>query len=167
VKLSDVAIEVRAEAFARDLIDVAYANEPWVTRILDAGSAEIFLPGAAIVPDFQYAYLLFGARLLGPDREVGRRFLRAYVRAVDRYSDEGKSPRLVEALAARTHLDRDLLRRACWPPTTRGGHVDRASLERYQTWALKEGLLDARVDLDRLIDDGLLPEAAGADVPAP
>jgi ABC-type nitrate/sulfonate/bicarbonate transport system substrate-binding protein len=161
MKVSDVAAEVRGEALARDLIDVGMAFEPGVTQALDTGGVAVWIHGHQIAPDFQFSQLLVGSRLLEQDRDAGRRFVRGYLRGVERYIDEQKSPRLIEILAKRTQLDPDLLRRACWPPTTRDGRIDRSSIERYQDWALREDLIDARVDVERLIDTGLLPAADG------
>jgi ABC-type nitrate/sulfonate/bicarbonate transport system substrate-binding protein len=141
------------------------AFEPWVTRILDTGAAEIWIPGHDIAPGFQYSFVLFGSRLLDEDRGAGRRFLRAYLEGVERYIDEAKSPRLIEILSRRTRLDADLLRRACWPPTVRDGGVDLASIERYQAWAAKQGLIDVRLDLAKLVDAGLLVPPSSADGP--
>lgn len=165
VEVSDIAEAARGEALARDLIDVVMSFEPWVTKILDTGAAEIWIPASEIAPDFQYAFLLFGSRLLVDDRDAGRRFVRAYLEGVERYLDEAKSPRLIEILARRTHLDADLLRRACWPPTVRDGAVDRAGIERYQAWAVKEGLIDTRLDVAKLIDAGLLASPSAANRP--
>jgi NitT/TauT family transport system substrate-binding protein len=159
VRVSDLAPEVRGEALARDLVDVCMMFEPGLTQALDRGGATLWLRGSDIAPDFQFSYLVMGERLLREDRDAGRRFVRAYLRGVERYLDEGKSPRLIDILARRTRLDPDVLERACWPPTVRDGHIAATSLERYQTWALGAGLIDEKQDVSRLIDDGLLPAA--------
>ena len=91
---------------------------------------------------------------------MGKRFVRAYLRGVERYADEEKSPRLVEILARHTHLDPDLIRRMCWPPTARDGRIDRDSLERYQAWAMKQGLIDATIDVAKMIDTGFVAPAS-------
>jgi NitT/TauT family transport system substrate-binding protein len=158
-ELSDVTAAARGEALARDLIDLAVVFEPEVTQILDSGAAEIWIPGHHIAPDFQFTFLLFGERLLERERDLGTRLVRAYLRGVERYIDEGKSPRLVEALAHRTHLDEDLIRRMCWPPTVRDGRIDTGSLERYQSWAMKRGLIDATIDVAKMIDTGFVEAA--------
>jgi NitT/TauT family transport system substrate-binding protein len=155
-ELSDLSAAARGEALKRDLIDLTVVFEPEVTQVLDSGAAEIWIPGHTIAPDFQFTFILFGERLLQRERELGSRFLRAYLRGVERYVDEEKSPRLVEVLARRTHLDQDLIRRMCWPPTVRDGRIDSDSLERYQTWAKGKGLIDATVDVATMIDTGLL-----------
>jgi ABC-type nitrate/sulfonate/bicarbonate transport system substrate-binding protein len=158
-ELSDLASAARGEALKRDLIDLTVVFEPEVTQILDSGAAEIWIPGHQIAPDFQFTFLLFGERLLERERDLGTRFLRAYLRGVERYLDEAKSPRLIEVLARRTQLDEDLLRRMCWTPTVRDGRIDSGSLERYQAWAKNEGLIDATVDVEKMIDTGFTAAA--------
>ena len=164
-ELSDFAGEARGEALRRGLIDLTVAYEPHVTNALDLGGAEVWMAGSHIAPGFQSTFVLFGERLLERQREVGQRFLRAYLRAVERYTDEAKSEALVDFLAQRTHLDPDVIRRMCWPPTVRDGRVDPTSLERYQAWAITQGLIDAPVDASKMIDTGFLPVAATANEP--
>ena len=164
-ELSDVAGESRGQALDRGLIDLTVAYEPHVTRALDLGGAEVWMAGSHIAPGFQSTYVFFGERLLERQREVGQRFLRAYLRAVERYLDEAKSEALVELLARRTHFDQDLIRRMCWPPTVRDGRIDPTSLERYQAWAMTQGLIDAPLDVTKMIDTGFLPLEAEANEP--
>jgi len=159
VTVQALAAEVRGEALGRGLVDVCMMFEPNLTQALDLGGAAVWMRGSDIAPNFQFSHLIMGRRLLEEDRDAGRRFVRAYLRAVGHYVDEEKSPRLIEILARRTRLDPDLLKRACWSPTTRDGRIDRDSLDRYQAWALGEGLIDARLEASRLVDDGLLPTA--------
>jgi NitT/TauT family transport system substrate-binding protein len=155
-ELSDVSAAARGEALKRDLIDLTMAFEPEVTQVLDSGAAEIWIPGHLIAPDHQYTFLLFGERLLERERDLGKRFIRAYLRGVERYSEEEKSSDVVEVVARHTHLDADLIRRVCWPSTARDGRIDRASLERYQAWAMEEGLIDSTIDVAKMIDTGFL-----------
>jgi NitT/TauT family transport system substrate-binding protein len=143
-----------------NLIDVTLVIEPALTQVLDTGAAAVWLPANRIAPDAQYTFVLFGERLLERERDLGERFMRAYLRGVELYVDEEKSPRLVEILAARTHLDPDFLRRMCWPPTVRDGRIDRDSLERYQDWAIGRKLIDGKIDVSKMIDTGFLAPPA-------
>jgi NitT/TauT family transport system substrate-binding protein len=160
LEVFDVPAPARIDAFRRGRLDIAPALEPTLTQLLDSGAAEIWVPGRELAPDFQYTFLLFGPTFLTEDRDAGRRFLRAYLAGVALYTDEGKSPRLVEILARRTHLDPDFLRRACWPATARDGRIDPGSLARYQTWARGQGLIDHQLDPAKLIDSSLLESLA-------
>lgn len=156
-ELSDLAAAARGEALKRDLIDLTVAFEPEVTQVLDSGAAEIWIPGHLIAPEHQSTFLLFGERLLERERDLGKRFIRAYLLGVERYSEAEKSPEVVEVLARHTHLDLELIRRMCWPSMARDGRIDRASLERYQAWAKEEGLIDSTVEVAKMIDTGFLP----------
>ena len=158
-ELSDLSASARGEGLKRDLIDLTVAFEPEVTQTLDSGAAEIWIPGHLIAPDFEYTFVLFGERLLERERDLGKRFVRAYLRGLESYLDDAKAPRLVEILARRTQLDADLLRRMCWPPTVRDGRIDRGSLERYQAWAMEKGLIDSTIDVAKMIDTEFLAPA--------
>ena len=90
----------RGEALTRDLVDVCMSFEPGLTQVLDGGGGTIWIRGREIAPDFQYSHLLVGSRLLDAvPRPRTRRFVRAYLRGVECYINEEKSPRLVEILA--------------------------------------------------------------------
>jgi ABC-type nitrate/sulfonate/bicarbonate transport system substrate-binding protein len=54
-------------------------SEPWVTRLINAGYSTVWMPFEEVVPDFQYAVVMFGSNLLEENREAGHRFMRAYL----------------------------------------------------------------------------------------
>ena len=157
--LVDVPYVAKLEALARGRLDLTAAGEPWLTRILDDGHASLWIPVSELVPEFQSTFLVFGPNLLRDDREAGRRFLAAYKRVVEHYLDQGKSPRNIEIVAEHTGLDADVVARACWPLVTRSATVDLRSLALYQDWALEEGLIDERVEVETMVDAEILAGA--------
>ena len=96
--------DLKVEAIARDLVDVATTIEPKVTRLVSSGDGKVWLPVAAATPDRQNTFLLFGARLLHERRDLGRRVMAAYLAGRAQYL-EGKTDRNVRILAARTRMD--------------------------------------------------------------
>ncbi len=159
VEASNVPPRLKPEAFERDLLDVSTSSEPWMTRMVESGSAAVWLPTRDIVPGFQYGVMLFGPRLLEDDRESGRRFVTAYLRGVRQYARDGKTDRHVAIVAQRLRLDADFVRRTCWPYHPPDGHVDRDSLDRYQTWAVKAGFLDRKLAADEVWDRSFVDHA--------
>ena len=150
---------LKPEGFQRDIIDVTTSSEPYLTRMIDAGSAVRWIPFNDVVPGYQYGYMLFGPTLLKDNREKGRRFMRAYLRAVRQYNREGKSERHLEILSARLRLDTDFLKRTCWPYHANDGRIDIELLDRYQEWALAEGFVDRTLTSDELWDRGFVDHA--------
>ena len=128
------------DALDRGAVDAASTIEPWLTHALDAGH-EIVVPVGRVLPDFQFGALTFGPRLLDEEPELGRRFIRAYLRGVERYR-EGKTPRNLDVLEARTGMDREFLERICWPTFQPDGRIEPRGIAAFQRWGVRKGLLD-------------------------
>ncbi len=131
-------------ALAEGNADLAATTEPWATRILDSGHGELLAQASDVMPGFQYGYVAFGPSLLERDRQAGRRFMVAYVRALRRL-EEGKTADNLEALAAETGLDRDLLQRVGWSCCHLNGHINVESVVEFQDWAVQRNLLERRL----------------------
>ena len=153
--------DLKVEAIARDLVDVATTIEPKVTRLVSSGDGKVWLPVAAATPDRQNTFLLFGPRLLHERRDLGRRVMTAYLAGRAQYL-EGKTDRNVRILAARTHLTEDEVRGMCWPAQSADPRIDPVGLEDFQKWALGEGLIDAIVPYSTLVDESFLGPAPSA-----
>jgi ABC-type nitrate/sulfonate/bicarbonate transport system substrate-binding protein len=145
-------------AFAHGAVDMALLSDPERTRLIESGEGRLWMPATDFYPGFQLAYVLFGPRLLGPDRALGVRFLRAYLRGVARYG-EGKTARNVEVLARRTGLAPALIRACCWVPVRADGSMDPSTLDAFQAWAVATGAMPRPIPLSRILDDGPLREA--------
>jgi NitT/TauT family transport system substrate-binding protein len=158
VELVDVPYASKLDAFERGAIDVATASEPWLTMISDAGHAKLWKTDRDLGPNEQYSFIMFGPRLLNEDRELGVRFLMAYLESVRRYN-EGKTERNIEILARRTDLSPDVVARACWVPIRDSGMMNPESMVEYQKWAVAEGLLDEAVPVETFWEPSLVEEA--------
>jgi NitT/TauT family transport system substrate-binding protein len=161
VETTYIPYRLKPEGFARNLMDVSTSSEPWMTRIIEGGSAVQWIPTRDVVPGFQYGFMLFGPSLLEDNREAARRFVTAYMRGVRQYNTDGKTEQHLEILSRNLRLEPDLLRRVCWPHQQNDGHVDLEQLERYQTWAIGEGLVDRKLTGDQLWDRSFVDHANG------
>jgi NitT/TauT family transport system substrate-binding protein len=148
----------RLDAFARGSIDVTLGSEPWVTQILQAGHAVIWKPVNQIVPDFQWAFLIYGPTLLENNPEAGKRFMIAYLKAVRQYN-QGKTKRNLEIIAKHTGLDLELLQKCCWPTFRNDGQINIDSILDFQSWALKKGFLDKVILPDQFWDPSFVEHA--------
>ena len=157
VEIVDVPSTAKPDALALGRIDVTNQSEPWTTRSIHTGKAKVWKSVADVLPDHQSSFIVFGRRLLDERPDLGRRFMRAYLRAVRQYIDEGKSDRVIDIVASQTKMRRDELREMCWPQVVGDGRIDPPSVQQYQEWALAEGLIDAIVPYDGLVDDTFLP----------
>lgn len=157
VEVSDIPSPALADALAKGALDFAVVAEPWATRIVQSGGA-IWKPLNEILPDFQSAFILYGPSLLDRDPEAGKRFMTAYLKAVRQYN-QGKTERNLDILAKHTELDRELLRRACWPVMRDDGQINLQSLIEFQSWAQTKGLIDTPVTTDQLWDASFINHA--------
>lgn len=160
IEIAEVPLAARQEAMNRASIDMTAISEPYLSRILADGH-EAFVNANEVVPDLEFATLVFGRSLLTERREVGRRFVSAYLRGVQQYR-EGKTPRNVELLSASTELDAEALDRACWPSVRSDGTIDTAPLQEYQRWGVEKGLLDRVLDPREYLDPSFVAEARSA-----
>jgi ABC-type nitrate/sulfonate/bicarbonate transport system substrate-binding protein len=151
-----------AGAFATGAIDMAHAAEPWLSQSMRTGKVELWKKSDPRVPG---GVVYFAGRLLGKDRDQGRRFLRGYLRGVARFR-EGKTPRNVEVLMKATGLDRTLVEGACWPEVSASGRIEAGPLKGFAEWARKRGYLARDLDASRAIDLTLLDEIARTPSPA-
>ena len=92
--------------------------------------------------------LAYGNRLLNEDPELGRRFMRAYLRGVRRFN-EGKTARNVVILSRYTKLPPEVIRRACWITIASDGRIDPAAVQPLLDWALTEHYLDEPVPVSK------------------
>jgi NitT/TauT family transport system substrate-binding protein len=148
-------------------IDFVSAIEPQLTVLLAAGN-HIAIPYERVLPGFQSGALVFGPRLLSRDRDAGRRFIRAYLRAVRQYN-QGKTEHNLDVLSRATGLDRPTLERMCWPPLREDGRLSLEGLKAYEEWAHRKGYMEHVIPVERLWDAELVQSAAAelASSPAP
>jgi NitT/TauT family transport system substrate-binding protein len=157
IEVVDVSNPALIEAMANGSIDLAVTSEPWVTRLIDEGGAEIWLPYGEIVPGFQLGYVAYGPSLLEENPEAGQRFMNAYLKAVRQYK-EGKTERNVEILSKYTELDQEFLRQVCWQSFA-DGEINVESVLAFQDWALKNGYLDGLVPEEQFWNPSFVQEA--------
>lgn len=159
VETVDVTYGFKVEAFQRGLLDVSTASEPWITRIVNTGAAVVWKPAREVVPGFQYGFMLFGPTLLNDHREAGKKFITAYLQGVRKYNREGKTPDNLEIVARRMQVDVDFLQDTCWPLHENDGRLDFPLMDRYQAWALAEGLIDRTLSEEEIWDHAFVDHA--------
>ncbi|NLE46190.1 MAG: ABC transporter substrate-binding protein [Chloroflexi bacterium] len=159
---ADLTVERLEPATALDALktgklDFALCYEPWLTLAGDTVDAIKLIDVKDVLEDAQVGVIVFGPRLLA-DREIGVRFIQAYLDAVEQYR-QGPTEANVEILARHTGLEPDLLSRACWADVPADGRINEQSIAEFQSWALTNGELDALVPADVFYVDEFRDEA--------
>jgi len=126
-------------------------GEPLITKLTEDGMAVKLVGYEEVVPELQIAYLVFGPNLLDEDPELGKRFMVAYLKGVRQFN-EGKTERNIEIIQNYTHLDGDLINRACWIYINPNGYPNTNSLLIIQKWGYDNGYVDDLVSEDQLFD---------------
>lgn len=138
---------------------IRYTQEPTLSSMLSKGLMKVVVPMEEIAPGHQFGLLAFGKRLLVDDPDLGVRFMRAYLKGVRRYS-EGKTDRNVAIVSKYTHFPPDVVKRACWQPVSRDGHVDTDKMQPFLEWARAHGYLDAEIATEKWWNPRFVDEAA-------
>lgn len=147
-----IRLPATAEGQAMDdgALDIASRGDPFLFGLLRRGHR--LLAGAnELSPGTHLAVLVFGPSLLVRDRDLGQRFMRAYLRSVRKYS-EGHTPHNVATISSALGLDSSDVGKMCWPTTRADGAVNLESLRDYQGWAVTTGDFDNPVEPARLVD---------------
>jgi NitT/TauT family transport system substrate-binding protein len=143
IRFSDLPSEEYLSAMQNEMDVVIYTLEPRLSQMTASGLVRVVASANEIAPGHYFSVVLFGKRLLTDDRELGRRFMKAYLRGVRRYN-EGKTPRNVEILSKYTKLDPEIIRSACWISIADDARIPSAALDNYLAWAVSAGYLDER-----------------------
>lgn len=159
VEMVSIPFSMRSEAFEKGTIDIAFATEPLVTQLLLQGHAAVWIPLQQIYPNFQLSSVLYGPTLLEKNREAGKRFMLAYLKAVQQYN-QGKTERNMKILIKHTRLDKEIIEKACWPAIRNNGLINIESILDFQSWALKKGALDKEIPSNQFWDPSFVEYAS-------
>lgn len=110
------------------------------------------------LPGFQYAHILFGARLLAGDPQPGVKLLAGYLRGSQEFL-KGKTPKFMDDFARANKLDPERTRAVCRGFFTPDGSIKMVDLDRFISWAAKKGYVTAPLKPDHLVDARFLAPA--------
>lgn len=151
IEFVELPTENRLEAFRNGAIDIGVIAEPTITRIVEAGVAEVWLGWEEILPGTQLGTLWYGPKLTQENRDAGNRFMIAYLKAIRQYN-EGKTDRNVELMAEFTQLSLEEARNMCWQAVRSDGAVNFESIQDFQEWAVRQGLQDTVLPVEAYWD---------------
>lgn len=147
------------DGFHKGAIDFTVQGQPVLTQLTQAGDADLWKPVQEIVPDAQYDVLLYGPNFLRKNPDAGKRFMLAYLKAVQQFN-EGKTAQNLDEIARFTQLDRALVNQTCLPTISNDGKINVASVLDFQAWAVRSKLLDTPATEAQLWDSQFVDEAS-------
>jgi NitT/TauT family transport system substrate-binding protein len=148
-------------AFRNNAIDGMSMVEPVITGLIKEGVAVRWKPANETMPWFQEAYLAANPKFLVEKRDVSRRFLLAYFKAVDVIqAGNGKwSPETIAAVAKWSKLPEATINGIPGPQQPPAdGAIDLASIEKQQKIWTDEGMVKIKTPIAELVDTSLLDE---------
>jgi NitT/TauT family transport system substrate-binding protein len=146
------------EGLASEQLDAVVNSEPWLTIFKANGHSEVLPSAQELTPGESVAVQIYGPNLLNDNRELGVRFMAAYLKAVEQYA-EGATERNLDIVAGFTELDRGLLENMCWPAINPSGEVVVEGVVAFQEFAVGRGYLDEVVPAEDFYDSSFLEEA--------
>ncbi len=135
----------------RQIEAIRYLQEPNLSNGLSKGIYKVIASAESVAPGQQHGVVMYGKRLLYDDPDLGRRFMRAYLRGVRRYN-KGKTKRNVEIISRQTNLPVEIIERSCWLPIANDGRIETKSMNALLDWSMAQGYLDTPVPLDKWWD---------------
>ena len=137
---------------------IRYVQEPNLTNFVSKGFMKIVATAEEVSPGHQHGVVMYGKRLLTDDRDLGVRFMRAYLRGVRSYN-EGKTERNIAAISKHTKLPADLIRSACWLPVANDGRVRPEAMQPLLDWALQRDYLEGPIGVTKWWNPTFVDEA--------
>ena len=128
---------VTIQALEDGSIDAMFATEPRLMPSLSRGNT-LIASSNKYTPGLQYGILIFGPSLLVTNRDLGQRFINAYLRGVRQFN-QGKTRRNLEIIDRRGIVSADTARTLCFAPIRNDGSLDIPSLLEFQKWGVEQG----------------------------
>lgn len=156
--LHHVPIAAELLGIGAGTLDGAVMTDPQLSQARREYGAEILVGMPELMPGFQFSMVAYGPRLLDRDRDLGLRFMIAYLQGVRAYG-EGKTEDNLRALSAATGQTREDLAEMCWMPVRADGSVNLESLEAYRDWYEQRGWLSSPVPVEDVWDPSFIESA--------
>lgn len=150
VKVVRLPASAEGQAMDDGAVDLVARGDPFLFGLKQRGH-RVLARAEELSPGTHLAVLVYGPSLLVRDRELGLRFMRAYLRSVRKYQ-EGHTPHNIAVISSALKLDSSDVAKMCWPTTREDGAINLASLSDYQKWAVGTGEFSNLVEPENLVD---------------
>jgi NitT/TauT family transport system substrate-binding protein len=158
IRIVELDTQAEIDAYANKAIGGGLAAEPDLSVELGSGKAVVLAGAEEVVGSLQTGIIAFNKKLLVDDRELGARFLAAYLKGIKQYN-QGKTERNLQILASATGETAERLKSMCWPLVNSDGMIDFSGVDGFQQWSIAHGQVDGRVSEDQFWDKSLLVAA--------
>ncbi len=156
VERVDIAAPNQVPLLVNKQADAVVTAEPFGARAEGAGAGKRYPLGGEVkaVERLQVAVIMYSGKFIAGQRDVARRWMRAYVKGLRFVNEKGVTSDEVIGMVTkhvRGATAEDM--RASWPPyLAPDGRPDVASLAAQQEWYLKMGMVEKKVPMDKVVD---------------
>lgn len=167
IQIQELGFPDMVAAFSGKKIDFAYVTEPYVTASAEAGVAVRWIPAGDLLPGGQVGSWLASPQFVKERRDVAKRWMVGVMRGerdfVDAFfKNKGSKEDVAKILTKYTAVtDLAVQLKVAQPYLTPNGYANRKSLQDQLSFHIQRGLVTGKVDLNSVIDDGLVDYAIG------
>jgi NitT/TauT family transport system substrate-binding protein len=165
IQFKGMGVPDQLAALANKGVDGAFLFQPALCTAERRNLAAVIPPLLDdIAPGLQGGVINYGEQFIRDKAQAARGFMVAYVKALRDYNDAQlhnvNRPLIIEIMQKYLQLQDPSYYDECeWGRLSPDGRVDRKWIEDEMLWAVKTGLLDRVVPVDRLIDDSYVDYA--------
>jgi NitT/TauT family transport system substrate-binding protein len=169
VDLVDIPFSQQSAALASGAVDAVITTEPYLTLIVQQNFGVLLTSTDLFYPNAQIGELLFSEKFAETRRDVGVRFIKAYIRAIrdfrhalgpDGRLDGPGSEGIVDIIMKYSGTkDAGLLRSIKLPAVNMDGRVNRESIWKDWQFFKDKGFIKGSVNPDKIIDGSFVEEA--------
>lgn len=161
----DLGFPQHMVAFSNKAIDASITNEPTVTLAVKAGVAVRVAGNDIVSPGQQTAVVLYSGEFIKNSPDIGKRFMRAYLKGVRDYNDGLKNGKIAgknadEVLSILTEYteikDKDLYRSIVPSYSNPDGRVNVDSLKRDYAFFKSQKLISGSATVDQVVDNSFV-----------
>lgn len=155
-------------AFQNKAIDASVTTEPSSTRAEQLGVAVRYMPGDVVYPNQQVAVILYGGKFIKEQPEIGRKFMKAYIRGVRDYNEALKGSKLagpnaneiINILTQYTNIKDPKVYASITPNGCNpDGKVNEESLKKDLQFFKDRNLIEGNVNVEQVIDHSFVAAA--------
>ncbi len=148
-------------ALGNNSVDLAYGLEPYITTALEKGVAAPWKDISEVIPNYQIGIWLASPQFVGPNREVAKRWMVAWLKGAREYTDvffknKGDKAGVVASLIKYTSIKDPALYDKMGPVSLSfNGYVMNQNISEQQDYYSSVGGVQSKVNIDALVDNGL------------
>ncbi|MBI3089590.1 MAG: ABC transporter substrate-binding protein [Candidatus Tectomicrobia bacterium] len=143
------------QALQTKSIDAAVTVEPWTVRAEKEGVAVRFLPADKIpeLQKLQVAEILYSGKFIREEEEVGRKFMRAYLKGIKYFNARGmQENEMLDIIGKYTKVPQEMIKASIPFYLDNDGKVLVESVSALQDYFFDQGFIKQKLPMEKVVD---------------